>query len=278
MNSARILILMASATLLAGTANARKLDLPFMPSGELADAPEGFLAMCQRDQALCSLGGSGDARSTKAVTIATALNAPTGFTLSYRANRQVSHAAVGTQPPSRSYEPAAAMPRLEESQLAHEVKRINTQVNRAVIQMADRNAIGIDEYWMRLAASAHPVGDCEDIAIEKRILLMEAGFPADRLFYGVAYVRTQGLHTVLIARLADGDYVLDSLSPHIVRWQAVTSYTWLRHQTPGKPLQWRRMDLGAEPRTYASGQAPAVSLPAPVPEAPDRSAAGRLVS
>lgn len=258
MNSARILILLASAAwFTAGTASARNTELPFIPTGELGDAPEGFIAMCKRDQALCALGGPGTLVPAKVVSAATAMREPTGATPSYSTYRLT----VAPQAYLQGYEPAASAPLMDEAQLAHAIKHVNKQVNHAVIEMTDRDAMGVDEYWTRLGTSPHPVGDCEDIAIEKRIRLTEAGFPAARLFYAVAYVRGLGLHTILIARMADGDYVLDSLSPHIVKWQALTSYTWLRHQMPGQPMEWRRMDVSAEPRVYVSRQTPASVVP-----------------
>lgn len=120
------------------------------------------------------------------------------------------------------------------------LKAINQQVNRSVVQVRDSDAMGVGEYWNRLSSDPRPVGDCEDIAIEKRIRLEQAGFPADRMFYAVAFVPRYGLHTVLVARLDDGDYVLDSMDPYIQRWDKV-KYVWLRRQLPGQPLVWSRV-------------------------------------
>jgi predicted transglutaminase-like cysteine proteinase len=258
MASARILVFLAAIAALSGPGHARKVVLPFMPAGDLADAPAGFDAMCRRDTTLCALGGARDARPAHAITPTNGFAAPTGA-LRPRAASPAPRA--GESPEPRTYQPVAAARTLDEAALAAALRQVNSQVNRHVVQMTDRDARGVDEYWMRLAPTASPVGDCEDIAIEKRIRLTEAGFPADRLFYGVAYLRMRGLHTVLIARLADGDYVLDSMTPRIERWQA-KSYSWLRHQTPGRPMEWRRMDAGGEPRGLAQVPAPAIQ-PAP---------------
>ncbi|HEX7857276.1 MAG TPA: transglutaminase-like cysteine peptidase [Sphingobium sp.] len=264
MASARILTFLVSAALFASAAQGQNPGLPFMSAGEFADAPEGFRAMCLRDRALCALGGTEEMEVSQLTP--TTMATPTGATATDTADRQITQAMVTGarayfyQPLAPTYVPVAASRALQEEELAAAIKRVNTQVNRAVIQRSDQDALGVGEYWMRLGPSAHPVGDCEDIAIEKRVRLTEEGFPADRLFYGVAYVRTMGLHTVLIARLADGDYVLDSLTPHIVRWSAV-SYTWLRQQMPGKPLEWRRVDGGAVQPNYVIAEAPARPLP-----------------
>ncbi|MEJ2036830.1 MAG: transglutaminase-like cysteine peptidase, partial [Maritimibacter sp.] len=84
------------------------------------------------------------------------------------------------------------------------------------------------------------IGDCEDIALQKRLMLINADFPADRLFFAVVFSTRLGLHTVLIARLDRGDYVLDSASGAIREWQDV-SYSWLRIQSPSAPRQWYRV-------------------------------------
>lgn len=187
----------------------------FMPSGETADAPFGFTEMCARDRQLCLLG---EGRNDSPLIIKAAY-APAAAAL----------AAPAQAPAAFSDERLMAM-----------LKAVNHGINRAAIQVPDFNALGVDERWNRLPEGKHPVGDCEDIAIEKRIRLEEAGFPAERMFYAVAFLPRLGLHTVLIARLDEGDYILDSLSPHVLRWDQV-HYVWLRQQVPGRPLEWTRI-------------------------------------
>lgn len=203
-----------TATLLTATipAYAQPGAPAFMPSGEVADAPFGFTEMCARDATLCRLGETKDP--------AVRPGQPKAI-----------HAAFFAveNPPLASDRTMLDM-----------VKAINHQVNRAVVQVSDLNALGVDEHWNRLSQDTHPVGDCEDIAIEKRIRLQEAGFPANRLFYAVTFIPRLGLHTVLIARLNEGDYVLDSMSPHVLPWNQV-HYVWLRQQVPGHPLEWLRV-------------------------------------
>lgn len=132
------------------------------------------------------------------------------------------------------------------------IGKVNRNVNDAVVQVEDINSTGEEDRWNRLGYGWRPAGDCEDIAIEKRMRLMEMGFPADRLFLAVAYKYRAGLHTVLIARLPDGDYVLDSLVRKVRPWSKVT-YQWLRVQTPGDPLVWRGL-------TPAPAAAPTVRI------------------
>ncbi|HEX7820396.1 MAG TPA: transglutaminase-like cysteine peptidase [Sphingobium sp.] len=231
-----------------------------MTQGESADAPDGFKAMCLRDALLCTVGQS--ARPLPAMAASMGKDGLSGATGTARVggNTHLARTASGAPPFSRSvaaaYRPISAHALLGDEQLATAIKLVNKQVNHGVTQVTDSDALGIDEYWSRLPPGANPVGDCEDIAIEKRIRLTEAGFPTDRLFYGVAYLRAKGLHTVLIARLSDGDYVLDSMTPHILNWQQ-TSYLWLRQQTPGNPMQWTRVAPKGTTMRYADKAAPA---------------------
>lgn len=123
----------------------------------------------------------------------------------------------------------------------HVLDRINRRTNRVVRQEADTRTYGRADLWMPAGAHAKPVGDCEDIAIEKRQQLIKAGFPADRLFLGVVHARRLGLHVVLVARTSSGDLVLDSRADAIRSWRDVP-YTWIGAQSGQEPLRWFGID------------------------------------
>jgi predicted transglutaminase-like cysteine proteinase len=119
------------------------------------------------------------------------------------------------------------------------LSRVNTHVNGHVHQQSDLATYGVAELWRPSGDGPHAVGDCEDLAIEKRIELLAAHFPPQRLFFAVVYARDIGLHTVLVARLDSGDVVLDSRSPFIEPWSR-TPYSWLAIETPGAPQVWHQ--------------------------------------
>ncbi len=229
----------------------------FMPQGELADAPSGFIEMCARDAALCMMGSSPPAPTAVLVTSQMGPTPASGAALPY---------FHGGAPVERSRKPTIAYRSLARTitgagtDRKSLMKTINSDVNRHVIQMTDFASMGIGEYWRRLPQDM-PIGDCEDIAIEKRARLTDAGFPVERMFYAVVFVRRLGLHTVLIARMDDGDYVLDSLTPHIVRWEE-SHYILLRKQVPGSPLEWERMDRNRSETSIAAVSGAGTSLPA----------------
>jgi predicted transglutaminase-like cysteine proteinase len=145
-------------------------------------------------------------------------------------------AASRSAPQQASDTPAAA------KTLMQLVKRTNSMVNRKVVERSDLVTRGVDDDWRRPDPS-DPIGDCEDISIEKRMRLVGAGFPPDRLFYGVVYRSGVGLHVVLLARFSTGDVVLDNLSPRILAWRK-TRYRWLRLQSPGNPTVWQQFGEG----------------------------------
>lgn len=169
----------------------------YLPVGEIADAPTGFIDLCKRDPATCLAG----------------------------------------MPAPHLPRPGALTVMDDEAMLAL-IRHTNSRVNRSIVQITDFDAKGVYEYWERPApGNGNPIGDCEDIAIEKRMRLVAAGFPAERLFYAAAFKRGFGLHVVLVARLDAGDMVLDSLTPHVLHWSKVR-YSWLRIQSTDNPLVW----------------------------------------
>jgi len=128
----------------------------------------------------------------------------------------------------------AASPKTWETLL----RRINRRVNRHVRQVSDETRFAQHDLWRASGIARGAAGDCEDIALEKRKLLVDAGVPADRLFLAVAYGRGKvGLHLVLIARTDKGDVVLDSRSSAITPWSNAP-YTWIAMQLANRPDAW----------------------------------------
>lgn len=286
---------------------ARPVEPAFLSAGAPADAPEGYTAMCMREQDLC--GGAAAIATPQEPAIDTTVRiaaidsamaaAPaaavadgpalcavpandwmTGlahgdlgefaaWTSPMRGLRQAEGAPPSffddlasppvcltgiISPPASSpqapilataaiatprHDPAPAHPQPANGtrqptgfKLLRAVTRL---VNGNIRQRTDMELYGVGEYWNRPTLPG--AGDCEDIAIEKRMLLIADGFDPSKLGYAVVYRHDIGLHVVLIARLDDGDFVLDSLSSKVRRWSAAP-YTWLRMQTLGNPAAW----------------------------------------
>lgn len=191
---------------------------PFMPSGMQVDAPQGYVDMCGRDAALC------DDRSA---VQASQVEAPQG--------------EARLTPASWNGAPEAAMPEAAPDMAADQqmalLNRVNLYVNGNVAQRTDMQTMGVEEYWRRSGVGMGATGDCKDIAIEKRLQLIQHGYPARNLFYAIAFRSDIGLHAVLVARTAMGDVVLDNRTPYIVSWTQAP-YVWVKRQSRSDPSVW----------------------------------------
>ena len=121
-----------------------------------------------------------------------------------------------------------------------QLARVNAHVNAHVSQQSDLATYGFPEFWRPSGAGAGAAGDCEDLALEKRVELLASHFPPERLFLAVVYRRDVGLHTVLVARLDGGDVVLDSRVDYLEPWDRA-GYDWVSMETPGQPSEWREV-------------------------------------
>lgn len=229
-----------SATPIAAAAGAPRQP-PFIALGESADAPVGFVEMCARDAQACGL-----APGTKTPSVADCASLTMRWPGAIggiascsgpRAEALVT-ATIAPQPGKLAPPPQLTGEALPRS-LHKLLKAVNLRVNRNVLQRSDMAIFGVDEYWRVAGSARNAMGDCEDIALEKRAQLIAAGVPQDKLFFGVVYKRRVGLHTVLLVRTEAGDMVLDNLSDKVRKWHA-GGYSWLRVQQPGKPMHWSR--------------------------------------
>lgn len=117
------------------------------------------------------------------------------------------------------------------------VSRVNTAVNRAIRSQSDVQAFGGNDVWQTAANGPVTAGDCEDFVVEKRRRLLAAGVPSAAMSIAIVTTPWRETHAVLLVATTDGDYVLDNLTPWIVRWTDA-GYRWNIRQTPGRPLNW----------------------------------------
>lgn len=224
MSNRTIAILIGFLSLAAASpVAARSIEVRFLSVGGIADAPVGFTEMCQRDGTFCG-------------------------------STEPSAGIVSASPVEPLLTP------VKSDEMLRQLKRVNRWVNGNVFQVSDRVSSGVDELWQRPDFTRMPKGDCEDIALEKFARLADEGFPVDRMFFAVAFTRAFGLHTVLIVRLEDGDYVLDSRTAKIKAWNKVR-YSWLRVQSPVDRQEWRR--IGPPVQTVALANREALTSATP---------------
>jgi predicted transglutaminase-like cysteine proteinase len=122
-----------------------------------------------------------------------------------------------------------------------ELKRINAAVNTSVKPMTDMDHWGVVERWN------YPddgYGDCEDYALQKRKLLMAAGWPREALLMTVVRDQNGNGHAILTVKTDRGEYVLDNQTNDVLLW-ADTGYRFVKRQSQSDPNVW--VSLG-EPR------------------------------
>jgi predicted transglutaminase-like cysteine proteinase len=111
---------------------------------------------------------------------------------------------------------------------------INRAVNRRIAPVSDMEHRGVVEHW------DYPMdgkGDCEDYALLKRRLLIEAGWPRQALLMTVVRDKRGDGHAVLTVITDRGDLVLDNQNPRIVNW-VESGYRYIKRQSAEDPNVW----------------------------------------
>jgi len=112
-----------------------------------------------------------------------------------------------------------------------DLTRVNEHVNSSILAVTDQDHWGVLDRW------DYPddgLGDCEDIQLLKRKLLVEAGLP-HRALRMTAVIDEQGQgHAVLMVLTDQGDFVLDNKRNAILPWRR-TGYAFIKREgTNGK--------------------------------------------
>jgi predicted transglutaminase-like cysteine proteinase len=121
-----------------------------------------------------------------------------------------------------------------------ELTSINRSVNERVKPKTDKAHWGEGDKW------DYPddgYGDCEDYALQKRRLLIDAGWPRSALLITVVWTKQDQGHAVLLVRTSEGAFVLDSENSKILHW-AKTQYDYVKRQRAVNPNEWVYIDGG----------------------------------
>jgi predicted transglutaminase-like cysteine proteinase len=123
-----------------------------------------------------------------------------------------------------------------------DLERIDLWVNTHVKPMTDMDHWGVVERWN------YPddgYGDCEDYALQKRKMLMQAGWPREALLMTVVRDQHGDGHAVLTVKTDKGEYILDNQRDDIRLWSD-TGYRFVKRQSQSDPNVW--VSLG-DPRS-----------------------------
>ena len=122
-----------------------------------------------------------------------------------------------------------------------DLQRVNLWVNGHIKPMTDMEHWGVVERWN------YPddgYGDCEDYVLQKRRMLIKAGWPREALLVTVVRDRHGDGHAVLTVKTDKGELILDNQIDEIRLWSD-TGYRFVKRQSQTDPNLW--VSLG-EPR------------------------------
>jgi predicted transglutaminase-like cysteine proteinase len=123
--------------------------------------------------------------------------------------------------------------------------RVNEHVNSVILAVTDQDHWGVVDRW------DYPddgMGDCEDIQLLKRKLLVEAGLPQRALRMTVVIDEEGQGHAVLMARTDRGDFILDNKRDAILPWRK-TGYIFIKREGADGPA-W--VALGDQPASVVT--------------------------
>ena len=129
-----------------------------------------------------------------------------------------------------------------------QIARVNNWVNRSVTPVADREHFGAVDQW------DYPTdrkGDCEDYALLKRRMLVEAGFPREALLMTVVKDKNGDGHSVLTVKTNRGDYVLDNLTAGMRPWTNLP-YRFVKRQSQENQNVWVSVGAPTTAPAYVS--------------------------
>jgi predicted transglutaminase-like cysteine proteinase len=138
-----------------------------------------------------------------------------------------------------------------------ELSKVNDYVNSAIPQVSDVALYDRDEWWAYPDARG---GDCEDLAMMKRKLLIERGWAPENLLISVVREWNGDGHAVLLVTTDRGEFVLDNKNWAIVAW-ADAPYQWIKRQSRERPFIWVNLDR----RTMRTAQIEVPPLGEPAP-------------
>jgi predicted transglutaminase-like cysteine proteinase len=120
---------------------------------------------------------------------------------------------------------------------------INSAVNDEIAPATDEEIFGRPEVWVYPDVA----GDCEDLVLLKRRMLVAKGWPVGTLLITVVRQKSGEGHAVLTALTDRGDLVLDNLDPHILVWSK-TEYTYVKRQSEFDTGEWVVVEDGRAPQ------------------------------
>ncbi|MCK1741311.1 transglutaminase-like cysteine peptidase [Bradyrhizobium sp. 139] len=128
--------------------------------------------------------------------------------------------------------------------------RVNKYVNDTVKPITDSDHWGTIEKWS-YPSDGH--GDCEDYVLQKRKMLIDAGWPQETLLVTVVRDRNDEGHAVLTVTTDKGEFVLDNEITTVVPWNE-TGYRYIKRQSQTNLNQWVSIGAPVSPAATATAR------------------------
>ena len=122
--------------------------------------------------------------------------------------------------------------------LWNELVGVNASVNLTTEAATDDEVYGRAEHWAYPDGGA---GDCEDLVLQKRRMLIGKGWPVGALLITVVRQTNGDGHAVLTVLTDRGDLILDNLQPRVLVWRE-TDYAFVKRQSEVNSGQWKAID------------------------------------
>jgi predicted transglutaminase-like cysteine proteinase len=144
---------------------------------------------------------------------------------------------------------------------------VNGQINATIKAQPDQLHWGVEDRW---DYPTDGIGDCEDIQLLKRRVLVEQGLPRRALRMAVVFDEMKEGHAVLMVLTDRGEFILDNKRDAVLPWNQ-TGYTYLKREG-SDGLAWASLvgrlssvtgDISADLREKAASSAPATSSTTP---------------
>jgi predicted transglutaminase-like cysteine proteinase len=120
--------------------------------------------------------------------------------------------------------------------------KVNSWVNETIKPITDMDHWGVVERWN---FGEDGYGDCEDYALLKRKMLIQAGWPREALLMTVVRDKKGEGHAVLTVKTNRGEFILDNQETEVLAWNK-TGYKFVKRQSQSDQNVW--VGLG-EPRS-----------------------------
>ncbi len=115
-----------------------------------------------------------------------------------------------------------------------DLNKVNAWVNETIKPITDMDHWGVVERW-NFAEDGY--GDCEDYALLKRKMLVQAGWPRSALLMTVVRDKKNEGHAVLTVKTNRGEFILDNDTSEILAWDK-TGLRFVKRQSQVDPNVW----------------------------------------